>query len=191
VGADGSVVEPPSRRVARPATIPSTKLSLDNPRCMLQSDATMHRLSLRIPDDTLAALRRELDHEREYRGRRYSLNDLCVRKLGSNGTAARVQAGSTTMTGELVIARVPPPPPVPIDPRWQRAWTPPGPREEPQPERTVQASEASAEPMPVLEDAIVEDTPVEYVPDEHAEELTDIAIARLEDEGGPDGNLDH
>jgi hypothetical protein len=138
----------------------------------------------------MVALRHELAREREYRGRKYSMNDLCALKLASNGTQVR----HTTDTGIITIPRVPPPPPVPLsviaplNNMFSRAM-----REEPQPERTVQvagASEASAEPIPVLEDAIVEDTPVEYVPDEHAEELTDIAIERMESEGAPDGSAE-
>jgi hypothetical protein len=164
----------------------------------------MKRLGLRIPDNILAALRRELLSEREYRGARYSMNDLCVRKLSS-----RVAAASEPRVHPMLV---PPPPPLP----QQQVWTLPS-VAEPQPERSLRVSsdaglrvtdfesEATREshaliagsnpaPAPILEtispldDAILEDTVIE---DQHAEELMDLAIERMESEGAPDGHLDH
>ncbi len=102
----------------------------------------------------MAALRRELIDEQGYRGRRYSLNDLCVRKLSAKEKADWQRSEAPTMAREErvnqpegTIRLVPPPPPIPayqpLD-AWQRAFTPRpsgmGPLEEPQPERTTRNS---------------------------------------------------
>lgn len=124
----------------------------------------------------MTALRQELAREREYRGRKYSMNDLCVSKLGGNG----VQARHTTDSGTLVIPRVPPPPPVPMMPSPNGLFRVPVPREEPQPERTVPAT-------PVIEDNTVS----EWVASVNAEpKPLDDDVARMEAEGGPDGHDD-
>jgi hypothetical protein len=150
----------------------------------------MARLNLRIPDTTMVALRHELAREREYRGRKYSMNDLCALKLAANGAQVR----HTTDTGTLTIPRVPPPPPVPIDPRWQRAWTPPGPREEPQPERMVQAAIPALEVVDAPEIIVVGDVDADIPETDGSGDGPagePAAISQFEDEGGSDGHLDH
>src|SRR5215813_7364921 len=108
----------------------------------------MQRLTLRIPDATMAALRRKLDQERSFRGQRYSMNDLCTLLLGISTTQhapATTQPGDGTLHviksldyGTLQIVPPPPPPPPPplpdIHTYLEQTW-PQSP--EPQPERSA------------------------------------------------------
>lgn len=141
----------------------------------------MARLNLRIPDTTMVALRHELAREREYRGRKYSMNDLCALKLATNGTQVR----HTTDTGTLTIPRVPPPPPVPMrvsGPSFERFYGASA-QQVPQPERMVQV----ATPL-VIEDNTVSG----WIAELNAEpEPKEPEVARMESEGAPDGHLDH
>jgi len=143
---------------------------------MCQCDATMARLNLRIPDSTMVALRHELVREREFRGRRYSMNDLCVRKLAGGETVVVRQASTSSVS----VSRVPPPPPVPMPTRpVLTTWTAPR-WEEPQPERTTHAAK-EPELVVVTEELAAEIAAV----DVEAE-----AVTRMADEGGPSGNVD-
>jgi hypothetical protein len=179
----------------------------------------MKRLGLRIPDNLLAALRRELTVEREYRGKRYSMNDLCERKL-----SGRVASASEPRVHPILV---PPPPPLPSP----AVWTLPA-VTEPQPERMVKApimgdlmlTESQAkellriaeEPQPAVETE--SDTPLSaHNADSNTHQTQSISaqhpfqqelegpaadgadpivnesaeISRMESEGAPDGHLDH